>query len=243
MNTQNTIEQFQSMIAEFYKSRLIVVEVVISSFLERLVKTPALYAVVEDATRRANYEAQYSRAVTRDSLGCYFTLPANKRQTVSLVTGLLFDFDRYNLSIVEFVTKFFPSATSHGSYLAFCDNVIKPYGEAFTALLAESEPQMIRVAEENDAPLLPFAEKAKEDADYWLKALLDTLTGDNHLEEDLRREAVTVVKGMLSVLELGNPMLIKVVWIGLKHTLGTYSCGLRELKEIETILRTYGVIE
>ena len=242
MSDESAIQFLRAAEREFCESRLILVERVIAGFLQGLTESRELLAVLEDCAKGASYPAEYKKAVSRDGVGSYLLLPQGTKQIVSLVTGLLYEFDAGTLSIVDFVTKFFASESSHASYEMFCERVITPYFDAFTRRL-EGEPEAVSetLAEKTQAPT-SFPDKAKEDCDHWLKALLDAVTGDNGTPEDKRREYAEMIKGLLYVLEGRNPMLIKLLWIGLKNTLGNYRPGRRELAEIKTILTVYGVL-
>lgn len=242
MDTKDVVKSFQDAVNEFYTSRLIIVEKSIKKLLELIVSTPPLYRTVSECAATVNYPAEFKKAASRDGVGGKFTLPVNRRHVVALVTGLLYEFDNKTLSIVDFVTGYFTAETTHQSYLRFCDSVIKPYADAFLCLI-EGEPREISEALAGELALIPFPDKAKEDVDFWLRSLLDTVIGDNTAEEDARREYVTMIKGLLYVLDTRNPMLIKIVWIGLKNTLASKKAYFRELKEIEMILKTYGVID
>lgn len=242
MDIKLAIKKFNDAINSFYTARLIIVERNIGRLLELIASTPELYGVIAECAKSANYQAEYKKAVSRDGVGGYFNLPANRRQLISLITGLLYEFDNKTLSIVDFVTGYFPGETSHESYLTFCEKVITPYAEAFRYML-EGEPGEISGVLSEELSIIPFPDKAKEDADFWLRSLLDIIVGDNSISESERREIVTMIKGLLYVLDTRNPMLIKIVWIGLKNTVGGRKVGFREMKETEMVLMSYGVID
>lgn len=243
MEHEAAINKFNSAVEEFYRSRLILVDRVITGFLRSIAEEPELMDVLNDAAATASYANEYKKAVSKDGIGSYFLLPQGGKQIITLVTGLLYEFDNKTLSIVDFVTKFFPSDSAHDSYSNFCGRVITPYAEAFRRrLIGEPETVSEALAEPRPTPAA-FPDKAKEDCEYWLNALLDAVIGDNSTAEDKRREYVTMIKGMLYVLDSRNPLLIKLLWLGLKNTLGAYRPGKRELNEIKTVLFTYGVLE
>lgn len=242
MDCEKVIKIFNNAIAGFYSSRLIIVEREISKFLRIIAETPELYDIITDCGKRVSYGAEFEKAVAKSDTGAKFTMPKDRRRVISLVTGLLLDFDRKDLSIVDFVTKFYPADTSHESFINFLDDIITPYREAFTTLIT-GEPSAVTVAMKEELSVIPFPDAVKEDCDFWLRSLLDIVYGDSITEEAKRREFILVINGLLHASELRNPMLIKVIWIGLKNTFGYYKPGIRELKELESLLRNYGVIE
>jgi hypothetical protein len=241
MEKDHALSTFNNAINAFYSSRLIIVDRTISAFLSEIVANSELFEVLTDCTRATNFQIEFNKAITRDGSGMSFVLPHNKRHLVALVTGLLFEFDKKSLSVVEFVTKFYPQDTSHASYMAFCDKIITPYAEAYRSMLAT--PNVVEEVIEEDTHVELLPEKASEDCDYWLRQMLDTIAGDNAMDERTRREGTTLVKGLLHVFESRNPLLIKLVWLGLKNTLGSYQSVLRALKEVQSVLINHGVIE
>lgn len=241
MGKDQALTTFNNAINAFYSSRLIIVDRTISAFLSEIVANSELFDVLTDCTRATNFQVEFNKAITRDDKGISFVPPHNKRHLVALITGLLFEFDKKSLSVVEFVTKFYPQESSHASYLAFCDKIITPYAEAYRSML--TLPNAIEETIEKDKPIELLPGKVAEDCDYWLRQMLDTIAGDNAMDELTRREGTTLVKGLLHVLESLNPLLIKLVWLGLKNTLGNQQSVLRALKEVQSVLINYGVIE
>lgn len=242
MDKQLKMSKFNESLSAFYASRLIIVDKTISDFLKMIAQEVSFMEIIADAVRTANFAQEYQKAIVNDENGLSFKLPMNKRHVVALVVGLLFEFDKKNISVIEFVRKFYPFESSHDSYVAFTENVIRPFGECFKSLyLGEEETSpSLPIEEENDKP---FNDKAKEECDYWLRLITGGIMGDSSFNKVERKDALSAVKGMSYVLELANPILIKIAWIGLKYTLGTRKSTFRELKEVESILITYGVIE
>lgn len=240
-NAEN-LQKFNEAIGSFYASRLIIVDKAIADFLRTIASDNSFMEIIAEATKTADYRQEYQKAIVHDENGISFRLPLNKRHIVALVVGLLLEFDRKDLSIIEFVRKFYPRESSHESYIAFCESVIKPFSEAFKSLYIGEEdnysPSTIADKEEK-----PFNEKAKEESDYWLRLVIDGLMSDNGLNNLERKDFITMIKGLMYVTELANPLLIKLNWLGIKYALGNRKSIYRELKEVETILINYGVID
>ncbi|MBO5775801.1 MAG: hypothetical protein J6R35_00340 [Clostridia bacterium] len=243
MGNPNILNKFNEGLNAFYGSRLIIADRVISGFLQTLAQEPEFMAIIADCARTADFKQEYSHAIVNDENGLAFRLPVNKRHIVALVTGLLFQFDSNDISIIEFVRKFYPAEASHESYIAFCDNVLKPYGEAFRSVYLGEDQNGEVSSSAIDTPEKPFNDKAKEETDYWLTLALDNVVADNTFVDSHRHDATTMIKGLMYATELANPILIKLCWIGLKYVLGSRKSTYRELKEVESILITYGVID
>lgn len=243
MDRETVIKQFNASINRFFTSRIIIADEVIAQYLMLVADTPVLLDIIADAMTHANYAAESARAISPKDFPGRFVMPENRNKVITLVTGLLYQFDMRERSIVEFVTEYFPDPGSHRAYLSFCETVIAPYAEAMLYAL-RGEPAIINTAEiEEDIALIPFPEKAREDAENWMRALLEAVQGDNTLAELDRQDALTMVKGMLYVLDMRSTVLIKITWVGLKNTLGYYKPGIRYLKELQTLLTNYGVID
>ena len=240
-NTSN-LQKFNDAINAFYSSRLIIVDKAISDFLKTIVSDDSFMSIIADATKTFDYRQEYQNAIVTDENGISFRLPTNKRHLVSLVVGLLLEFDKKDLSIIEFVRKFYPAELSHDSYIAFCDCVIKPFADAFRSLYI-GEDDLYSSTTIADFEEKPFNEKAKEDSDYWLRLTLDGVMSDNTISKEERKDFVTMLKGLMYVTELQNPLLIKLNWLGIKYALGNLKSIKRELKEVENILINYGVID
>ena len=241
VNEQN-IQKFNDAINAFYSSRLIIVDKAIAEFLKTIASDNSFMEVLADATKTADYRQEYQKAIVNDVNGLSFRLPMNKRHVIALVVGLLLEFDRKDLSIIEFVRKFYPAEASHDSYLAFCEQVIKPFSEAFKSVyLGEEETYSTSTIADREEK--PFNDKAKEETDYWLRLVIDGIMSDNSFTNVERKDFITMIKGLMYVTELANPLLIKLNWLGIKYSLGTRKSIYRELKEVETILINYGVID
>ena len=165
MTDTRALLKFNECINAFFNSRLIIVDRTIAEFLSTVVSTPELMQVVTECARTFNFKRELSNAVESDNLGTRFMLPHNKRHVVALVTGLLNEFDRKNMSIVDFVTGFYPADASHTSYMSFCENVLRPYAEAFRSLLIGEDPDENKAAVADERSASPINDKAKEDGD------------------------------------------------------------------------------
>lgn len=244
MRNPDSLIKFNDAVNAFYNSRLIIVDKVISGFLSTIVGTPDLIELVSDSAKTSNFRLEYNNAVGVDRNGNpVFRLPHNPRHTVSLVVGLLFEFDKKTISIVEFVTKFYPAEASHESYLRFLDEIITPFADAFRKLLTGDKAIETIADNASDSHRKVLDEKAREECDYWVRMLMDAVIASNGISDELRVDSVTMVKGMLYALDTGNPIIIKLVWIGMRNTLNIGNIGNRELNEIETLLVNYSLIE
>ncbi len=243
MEKQQNLTKFNDSLNAFFLSRLVIVDKTISDFLKMLVNEPSFMELVKESARTTSFKQEYQNSIVNDENGLSFKLPMNKRHIVALVVGLLFEFDKMDISVIDFVRKFYPREQSHDSYLAFCDGVIRPFGEAFRSLYLGEVDDNLPSSESIVVENKPFNEKAKEEIDYWLNLIMGGMIGDYTYSKDEQKELRTLIQGMSYVCSLADPLLIKLTWIGLKNTLGNHKSIYRELKEVESILITYGVID
>ncbi len=243
MEREKNLTAFNEALNAFYSSRLIIVDKVISDFLKVLAQDASYMEILADSARTINFQQEFQKALTSTENGLAFRLPQSKRHIISLVTGLLFEFDKKNISVIEFVRRFFPDEVSHNSYIAFCDEIIKPFGVAFTSVYLGDTEDSISSKSITDLASNPISEKSIEEINYWLSLIIEGVISDNSFEPRHRDDSITLVKGMMYVITLQNPLLIKLNWIGLRYTLGIRNSFFRELKEVEAILMTYGVID
>ncbi len=243
MENEQKLTKFNNALNAFYSSRLILVDKDISNFLLMIAKEPSFMEIIADSARTSDFQQEFQKAITNGENGVSFRLPQNKRHIVTLVIGLLFEFDKKNISIIEFVRKFFPQELSHNSYLAFCENVLKPFEKAFTSLYNGETEDNLSSRTLLDEKGNPISAKSIEEMNYWLGLMLEAIISDNSFDKIHREDCLYLVKGMMYVITLQNPLLIKLSWIGLRYTLGIRNSFFRELKEVEAILLSYGVID
>lgn len=244
MNNELNLKAFEECTNAFYSSRLILIDKPISSLLKVLVGRTDYFEIISNCAKASLFSTEYNKAISVGYEGKKFLLPDSDSRIISLVTGLLFEFDKNNISVIDFLSSYFPAKKPHESYIKFCESVIRPYEKSFKNLylgIISRDEEETEKAE--NISLVPLIDKAKEDCDYWLRTMLDTVIGDNSIDERLRADSIRMINGFLYVLELNNPMLLNIVWTGLDRTLSSVSSCYRELRELELVLRNYGAIE
>ncbi|HQC54644.1 MAG TPA: hypothetical protein PKX91_02855 [Clostridia bacterium] len=239
----NVLQQFDEKIDACYNSRLILVDKPISELLKTLVSRQDYFSVLRDAAKTASFSNEFQKSCIMTSEGKKFLLPTSDTKIVSLVTGLLFEFDKGNLSIVDFVTSFFPSAHPHGSYIQFCKNVLLPFSDSFSRLMKGEPPHADVNLTLDTNTRSPLVDKVKEDCDYWIRIMIDSVIGDNSINERLRQDALKMLNGFLHILDLNDPIITSITWTGLNYTLSDVNAVYRELRELELLLKKYGAID
>ncbi len=229
-------DKFDQCISAVFDSRLIIVDRAIANLLRTLAATPDYLHVVREAAGATSFSSELQKCTETGE----FKMPQSAKSVVALTVGLLLEFDKRRISITDFVTKYFPAATSNDCFRKFLETVIAPFKRAFHSLLkGENAIQGARLAPSES--IIP--EPDKEELARWLKTLLANVYATDLLEEDERRDLQDMVKGMLYAVEFDNPILLKVIYLGLKYALGSNNMDLRELNAVKDILTTYGILE
>lgn len=239
MQQENILDLFNQKINSFYSSRLIIIDKQISELLQILVSKEEYLKIVVESAEAYDYSIELKNATSSETT-LMFTMPHSRRKIVSLVTGLLYEFDNKTKNVVDFITSFYPAETTHASYIKFLDNIISPFAHAFTMLITTENDVLEVVA---DKPIQNLNDLAKEQCGYWLTQLSDTLLANNKIDEQTRDDALELIRGLYYVLELQDANLIKYVWIGLKNVLREDKSCVREMQEINSMLFNFGLID
>jgi hypothetical protein len=73
--------------------------------------------------------------------------------------------------------------------------------------------------------------------------MIDSVIGDNSINERLRQDALKMLNGFLHILDLNDPIITSITWTGLNYTLSDVNAVYRELRELELLLKKYGAID
>ena len=231
-------DKFDQCIKAICDSKLIIVDRAFSNLLRTLVITPEYLHVVREAASTTSFSSEMQKCTETGE----FVLPKSNKSAVALTVGLLLEFDKRKISVTDFVTKYFPDSTSNGCFQKFIETVIKPFARAFRSLLnGENAIAVTEGAPEVRDESLP--DNVKEEIAFWLKSLMQQVFLSDGADEGVRSDASDALKGMMYALEFDNPLLIKVVWIAVRYTLGALNMGFRELNSIFEILRNYGITD
>lgn len=232
---------FSDSIKALHSASLITADSAISNLLNTLTSIPQLFDVLKECNRDFDFKSGFHIATNTDGSG-KLVLPIGKRQTVALVTGILFGFDRHELSIVDFIMSRFPAANHTASYLRFLQEVIDPYEKAFLECLTKGAVAIDEAVSDEVAPVTRFPDNAQEDVEVYLNELRSEIALMNSVSDAERAELSTVVNGMEYIVESKNPLLIKIGFLGLKNSFALYGAVPRQIAGIEEVLKLFGVL-
>jgi len=245
MEMNKDLVMFQESINLFFSSRLILIEKPISNILNILVSRPDYFSIIGECARTAPFRSEYKKALFHNNSNeARFSLPKSDIQIVSLIVGLLFEFDKSNISPTDFINNFFPDVKPHDSYVKFCDCIIRPLEISFKNLylgVAINPSSEVSAPEPTITSSIP--DKTKDECSYWINLMIDSVIGDNFISETLRNDCLKLLKGFLHVIDNDDPIILDAMWIGLYHTLIKANNCLREIKELQLLLEKFGVIK
>ncbi len=237
------INKFNSAIAPIFKSTIITADIAIDRFLATVVSTPEFYAVMRDVNVDFDFRTECAKAIFSTDKGKTFVLPVGKKKIIALVNRLLYDFIRNKDSIVDFVLTYFQRESSQESYALFLSSIMRPYATAYAEYLAGGDAVAVEeVVLDETAPVTSFADTAVAEIATYLDRIKDVIELSSDFTDSTRAELTTLIDGTVYILESRNAVLMKTAFIGLKNTLILYRIGLRELKEIEKLFVSFGVI-
>lgn len=185
-----------------------------------------------------DYTIEYNEA-TNSTLANIFKLPKNKIKIVTLVTGLLYEFDRGTVDIISFLKNFYPAENINDSFNLFCDYVIAPYADAFVSALDE---KIEKVEVIDDIETNNLTDSMKEQINPFLLSVTERVLVDRSISENKRKEFLSILEGMYYLIEIGNTTLLKPMWIGLKNTFGNTRNYNSEIAGMESILKVFSIL-
>ncbi|MDR3216925.1 MAG: hypothetical protein LBT55_05875 [Clostridiaceae bacterium] len=232
------LSEFNAVCNDLRASKLILA----SKEIRRLLKCIAYYDKLRETVDASkigfDYPKAYMRAATGLGSRTAFKLPKGSKARVALVVCLFAEFDMNRRNLMKFILDFFPAENGNRSYEQFAENLVRPFQEAFNLVYkGEDVPAEEQGAEEAAA----LAEGLADQARYVLTALVEAVK-EASIETEERDECSAILEGFELALDTRDPFLLKVIWIGLKHTLSGIRSAAKKLRELEEILIIYKAI-
>lgn len=241
MQYQGLDKKLHDAVSPLFKSTIITADGAVASFLQEIAKTPEFFGIIKDVSTGFDYGTEL-RKLTYGSEKDELNVPQNKRTLVALVTRLLYDFNKGEKSIIDFITTTFKASSYQESYRKFIDKLIAPYADAF-AYLAEggaAPKEELEIAEK--LPETPFSDTVADETKYYLGLLKNKLDGVAKLPETGRADILTSIAGMEYVVDAKNPLLIKLAFIAIKNTFALYRLEAIEIAGMERLFKTFGIL-
>lgn len=132
--TKEQAELFLRRCDEVQRAGFIIADTKISDLLKAIVSSDALYAFFKNVTADYDYEAakiKYMNYTPPGSARRVLLFPEDPAERLAFVFFLLAEIDAKSLDLSSFLQEYFYADGSlHGSFYAFCNQVIKPFRNA-----------------------------------------------------------------------------------------------------------------
>ena len=128
------VELFLKRCDDVIRSGFIIADTRISDLLKSIVSWDALYAFFKDATNGYDYEAAKRRYMNYTPPGSsrrVLLFPEDPAERLAFTFFILAEIDAKSIDLSAFLQEYFYADGSlHGSFYAFCNQVIKPFRNA-----------------------------------------------------------------------------------------------------------------
>ncbi|HRR90331.1 MAG TPA: hypothetical protein P5161_06105 [Eubacteriales bacterium] len=222
---------------ELMSSKLMTAGLSVKNLLRCIAYFPELRKAAESAVKGFDYPRAYSRALANLGTHTTFKMPENPKKQAALGICLFTEFDLHKRDFMKFVMDFFPRENRGESYSAFLNAVAAPFIKSFKYVLEGG----LAVKEEEikaEAAAVAVSQGIAEQSKYIISVITETVKGAS-LEAAEREECQTVIDGFSLAVDTRDPILLKVVWIGLKNTMTKFRLCHKQIKELETLLNAY----
>lgn len=236
ITNQELIKSLKSLYREMEKSNFIMSSDIIKKILKFITSNEATFFVYKHASQNFDFESVFSDAMSTGRL----RIPQDDYKTIVLVTRILFDIDREKIEYLSFLNTTFPRDKIQDSYVDFCYNIIYPYVLAYERLLSLSDKMVVDATEDIHTNKLP--RQLVDLVQSNIISIYEQLAADKTLQEGKRQEISVILEGLDIAVDIGNPMLIKSLWLGLKYALIANKAYTSQVKAIENELKNYSVI-
>ncbi|MDE6188904.1 MAG: hypothetical protein K2G37_01285, partial [Clostridia bacterium] len=217
---------------EMARSTYILSTTAIKNLLRFIANTPCLYKYVEKCNSSIRFKEEYSKFFGDTGVN----IPQNPMAVVSVVTALLFDFDRNNVDIDRFLRKFYKSEDYGKCYQAFCNSVLVAYARAFGGVLDYKE-KVVEGEEEK-----PIDNGLKDQCVPYVNKMMRIVDEDSNLSDEAKEETLTMLDGLIFSFDLSRAKIINAMWIGLNALIKKYRPVQSYLREVKKILEDYALI-
>ena len=247
MDLNQTATAFKQRCADIISSKFILADKKISNLLRLVAASPQLYSLTEDCLRGFNYELEFLKARTPSDEGAFtLRLPEDKQKLAAFAFCLLAEFDSKARDFQGFMDVYFNRGGDYvASFEAFTSDIIKPYSVAMTALLAQSADNMDADAvgvKFFGTEFADFSQKSRDRLHKLCNALIQAVNREKQLPEQEKQDMLTMANALLHSVETADKNLIYALYTGAKHMLKGFKNCVSLMKDLEKVLREYGII-
>ena len=241
MNTDTNVAQFKNLCSQVVNAKFILSQQAISQLLKYVVTDETIYSTVDLCMKNFDYYQEFKSSVVETADSATFKLPYGNRKIVAMVLCLLYEFDNGKRNMSDFMFKYYPAVSANESYYLMVKALIVPFEKALCDLLSgKNDTTTLSVTE--DVETTTVSDGAISQVEHILRNINATIQEDVNLALDLKTEYLILIDGLYQAMEMRDPRLIKVIFIGFKHALAGYRPCLKKVKDVEACLKLYMLI-
>lgn len=236
----------KKLIEDITKSGLIFSNKTIKNYLFESSRNKVLNKMFQECSKNTQYSIDFTTAANYMPNNCIFILPKSPIKIITLVTGILYEFNKGSLSLNKFLKEFFLSDSISASFDKFCSSILSQYISSIQRYLDGyqeiDEEENIRIKEDNkNYKYIP--ELVKEQIEPIITSIKELIKFDNDIaEEDLREDFLELINGFSYSLDRFSTAVIYPLFISLKRLLPQKKEYQKHIKTINEIFEQYGII-
>ncbi len=232
LSPQKAYNIFLDYCDEMARSTYILSTTAIKNLLRFIANTPCLYNYVEKCNSSIRFREEYGKFFGENCVN----IPSDPMAVVSVVTALLFDFDRNNVDIDRFLRRNYKYDDYGACYQQFCNTVLVAYARAFGGVVDYKE-KVVEAVEEK-----PIDNLVKENAAPFVNKMMRIVDEDPNLSDETKEEWLTILDGLNFSFDLSRAKMIKAMWIGVYSVIKKYRPVQSYLREVKKILEDFALI-
>lgn len=232
LSPQKAYNIFLDYCDEMARSTYILSTTAIKNLLRFLANTPCMYNYIAKCNESIRFREEREKFLGDNSIN----IPSNPMAVVSMVSALLFDFDRNTVDIDKFLLKYYRYEDYGACYQQFCNSVLVAYARAF-ANVVDYKEKVIEAVEEK-----PVDNAVKESAMPYVNKMMRIVEEDQNISDEMRDELLTLLDGLNYSFDLPRAKMIKAVWIGLNLAVKKYRPVQSYMRDVKNILEDFALI-
>lgn len=133
------IKSFNNACDEFLAGKYILAEVKITCILREIANNEKLKNIVSNALENYEFKTEFSKHIGGDEEHPTLTLPKSEKEIISFVYSLLYTFDKKQISLYDFLRKFYGNDDNHGQEVySFATNILLPFKNAVNNIYSKT---------------------------------------------------------------------------------------------------------
>ncbi len=224
---------------DLQNSNLIFVDRNLPAVLKCLAYYPEFRQVLSHCHQGFDYQLEKRKACGKIGDSNVFRLPKNPKTLVALVSSMLLEFDAGDMDLVTFASVYFPHPSKQASWDECFVRVIEPFKLALVNLVVDGYEEEQEEVERH----IEFASSGLHQQTEYLLVAMANAVQEAQLDESVRGEFQVILEGFAAALDSRDSLMIKAIWLGLKHALNTYKLCKKEIEKVNDVLKLYLVIK